>query len=337
MDYFRVLGVPRNASSSEIEAAFHKWKRIYDPATHPDPVKAALYAKQIVEAYLVLSNPSRRKEHERSVEVAGRLMQFDQGIYWEYRPNWGRYVRCDDQDRAAADYNLEMQRLRSSAKSEYDREAKHGGMPEQVVKSDRTQNPSETLLIETPIHLRSGVYYRDEQCSSPFYEQEAAAVLWDQKQKQETRAKECRQAEFKVDLAHAVRVSVAWLSLVAMVLGGIALWSWLDNSGHIPHDEMAVVYSPEWQYGEYKRCTTVNGAKPQNLLCEGGVPSGRVEDGKEFDVRFWGRTHDEEKPAAGGAPDTALSLFYWNCRKNEGGDPSITCYVEKIDDSSSHP
>jgi hypothetical protein len=115
------------------------------------------------------------------------------------------------------------------------------------------------------------------------------------------------------------------LAVVAAIFVSITLWLWMDDSGYIPHDEMTIVYSPDWQFGEYKSCTTLNGAKPQNILCDGGVPSGRIEEGKVFKVRFWGRTYDEGKAAVGGAPDIAPTLFYWNCRKNDGGDPSFTC------------
>lgn len=94
----------------------------------------------------------------------------------------------------------------------------------------------------------------------------------------------------------------------------------------IPHDELTIVYSPDWQIGEYKTCSTLNGngdkspehsTRPQNIFCEGGVPSGRPEDGKVFKVRFWGRTYIKSEPFE--------KYMLWNCRKNGGGDPSVTC------------
>lgn len=111
-----------------------------------------------------------------------------------------------------------------------------------------------------------------------------------------------------------------------LVLVGIAIWlgfwaySDFDGRGWVPHDTMTTVYSPDWQYGEYKTCTTLNGYKntrAENILCDGGVPSGRLEDGKAFMVRFWGKTYDEAKPFE--------NVSYWKCRRNDGDDPSITC------------
>jgi len=122
------------------------------------------------------------------------------------------------------------------------------------------------------------------------------------------------------------RVLVVIVLLVVGALGGVAIWDRLDQAGHIPHDEKTIVYSSDWQNGEYKTCSTLNGngykspehsARPQNILCDGGVPSGRLEDGKVFKVRFWGRTYIKTEPL-----ETSL---LWNCRKNGGDDPSITC------------
>ena len=93
-----------------------------------------------------------------------------------------------------------------------------------------------------------------------------------------------------------------------------------------PSSEGTIVYSPDWQIGEYKTCSTLNGngdkspehsTRPQNIFCEGGVPSGRPEDGKVFKVRFWGRTYIKSEPFE--------KYMLWNCRKNGGGDPSVTC------------
>jgi hypothetical protein len=111
---------------------------------------------------------------------------------------------------------------------------------------------------------------------------------------------------------------------------GLVIWDRLDDTGHIPHDEMTIVYSPDWQIGEYKTCSTLNGngykspehsKRSQNILCDGGVPSGRLEDGKVLKVRFWGRTYRRSMPLE--------TFLLWNCRKNGGGDSSITCAPDR--------
>ena len=73
LSYYEVLGVSLSASQSEIEAAFQKWRRVYNPETHPDPARAAQLAKEIAEAYFVLHDPERRKEHDRQLGLLSHL------------------------------------------------------------------------------------------------------------------------------------------------------------------------------------------------------------------------------------------------------------------------
>ncbi|MEW6093836.1 MAG: molecular chaperone DnaJ [Chloroflexota bacterium] len=63
-DYYDILGVPRNASSEDIKAAFRKLARQY----HPDVSKetnAEERFKEINEAYGVLSDPEKRRRYDQ--------------------------------------------------------------------------------------------------------------------------------------------------------------------------------------------------------------------------------------------------------------------------------
>jgi molecular chaperone DnaJ len=63
-DYYEILGIPRNASSDDIKAAFRKMARQY----HPDVNKAADAEerfKEINEAYAVLSDSDKRTAYDR--------------------------------------------------------------------------------------------------------------------------------------------------------------------------------------------------------------------------------------------------------------------------------
>ncbi len=53
MSYYETLGIPRNATKAEIEAAFEKWTGVYNSESHPDPARAAQSAKLVAEAYRV--------------------------------------------------------------------------------------------------------------------------------------------------------------------------------------------------------------------------------------------------------------------------------------------
>ena len=136
------------------------------------------------------------------------------------------------------------------------------------------------------------------------------------------------------DAVEKVIVAVGLLLISILVMLGLFLvpiaktvWGTLAAWGYIYHDEMTIVNSPDWQAGEYKTCTTLNGNGQQDIQCN--VLSGHIAGTKLFLVRFWGRTYDEAAPHIGGEPNVAPVVFFWNCRRNESGDPSITCHRTK--------
>ena len=63
-DYYEILGIPRDASTDDIKAAFRKLARQY----HPDVSKEADAEekfKEINEAYGVLSDPQKRARYDQ--------------------------------------------------------------------------------------------------------------------------------------------------------------------------------------------------------------------------------------------------------------------------------
>ncbi|MFZ3070813.1 MAG: DnaJ domain-containing protein, partial [Anaerolineaceae bacterium] len=78
-DYYKTLGVEKNAKESEIKSAYRKLARKYHPDVNPNNPGAEEKFKEINEAYQVLSDPEKRQKYD----------QF--GSQWQqYRSSGGR-------------------------------------------------------------------------------------------------------------------------------------------------------------------------------------------------------------------------------------------------------
>ena len=63
-DFYKVLGVDKQASAEEIKKAFRRQARQYHPDVRPDDKAAEQKFKEINEAYEVLSDEKKRKEYD---------------------------------------------------------------------------------------------------------------------------------------------------------------------------------------------------------------------------------------------------------------------------------
>jgi DnaJ-class molecular chaperone len=63
-DYYKTLGVERNASEAQIKSAYRKLARKYHPDVNPNKKDAEGRFKEINEAYQVLSDPEKRKKYD---------------------------------------------------------------------------------------------------------------------------------------------------------------------------------------------------------------------------------------------------------------------------------
>jgi len=104
-DYYKVLGVKKNASEDEIKSAFRKLARKHHPDVNPGDASAETRFKEISEAYEVLSDPEKRQKYDsfgsqwkQYQRAGGGVEDFDWG-QWAAQPGGqGVYTRSVSPD-----------------------------------------------------------------------------------------------------------------------------------------------------------------------------------------------------------------------------------------------
>lgn len=77
IDYYNVLGVPKNAGQDDIKKAFRKLARKYHPDLNPNDPTAKEKFQQINEANEVLSDPEKRKKYDEYGEQWKHADEFE--------------------------------------------------------------------------------------------------------------------------------------------------------------------------------------------------------------------------------------------------------------------
>jgi molecular chaperone DnaJ len=78
-DFYKVLGVSKDASASDIKKAYRKLARKYHPDANKGEAKSEDKFKEISEAYDVLSDDTRRKEYDEARALFGSGVRFPRG------------------------------------------------------------------------------------------------------------------------------------------------------------------------------------------------------------------------------------------------------------------
>jgi molecular chaperone DnaJ len=70
-DYYKILGVPKDADAAEIKKAYRTLARDLHPDRNATDKSAETRFKEVSEAYSVLSNPEKRKEYDEARSLFG--------------------------------------------------------------------------------------------------------------------------------------------------------------------------------------------------------------------------------------------------------------------------
>jgi curved DNA-binding protein len=87
-DYYKILGLNRNAGQDEIKKAYRKLARKYHPDVNPDDKTASAKFSEINEAHEVLSDPEKRKKYD---QFGANWQQFEQSGGRPEDFNWGQW------------------------------------------------------------------------------------------------------------------------------------------------------------------------------------------------------------------------------------------------------
>ncbi len=70
MDYYTILGVPKEADEEQIKQAYRRMAKKYHPDLNPDDPQAEAKFKEIVEAYETLGDAQKRRAYDAKQDKA---------------------------------------------------------------------------------------------------------------------------------------------------------------------------------------------------------------------------------------------------------------------------
>jgi len=89
-DYYKILGVEKDANDSDIKKAYRKLAKQYHPDKNPNDSNAEENFKKVTEAYNVLSDNKKRSQYDRFGTVENNIPFGNEEMRWNHF-NFGRF------------------------------------------------------------------------------------------------------------------------------------------------------------------------------------------------------------------------------------------------------
>ncbi|PWL37631.1 molecular chaperone DnaJ [Flagellimonas aquimarina] len=96
IDYYKVLGIQKNASAADVKKAYRKLARKYHPDLNPNDPQTEKKFKQINEANEVLSDPVKRKKYDQYGKDWQHAEEFEKARKSARRGQQGRQTYSGD-------------------------------------------------------------------------------------------------------------------------------------------------------------------------------------------------------------------------------------------------
>src|SRR5436189_2927128 len=109
IDYYKVLGLDKNASQEDIKKAYRKLARKLHPDLNPNDKEAHKKFQQVNEANEVLSDPEKRKKYDQYGKDWQHVEQFEQARQSQRHASsagdqWGQNFTGDFQESDFSDF-----------------------------------------------------------------------------------------------------------------------------------------------------------------------------------------------------------------------------------------